>query len=104
MSDPWRVGRRVPVNVYVGDTIAGQFQTATLARVAVEAVNVQAELEAQLADALALLAPFVRHNQVWMDEGPDDVACSACAWVTYGHLRRARAALARASASGTKGE
>jgi hypothetical protein len=51
MSEPWRVGRKVPVNVYVGDVIAGQFQTAILARVAVEAVNARAELEAQPADA-----------------------------------------------------
>ena len=60
MSKPWRVGRRVPVNVYVGDTIAGQFQTETWARVAVEAVNARADLERQLADARASLKRISR--------------------------------------------
>ena len=35
----WRVGRKVPKNVYVGDEIAGQFQSEEWARQAVDAVN-----------------------------------------------------------------
>jgi hypothetical protein len=63
MTEPWRVGRRVPVNVYVGDTIAGQFQTASWARVAVDAVNAQAELESRLADLEA--AAQGRFREEW---------------------------------------
>jgi hypothetical protein len=50
---PWRVGRKVPVNVYVGNRIAGQFQKEIWSRVAVDAVNARNDLELKLAEALA---------------------------------------------------
>lgn len=49
MGEPvlWRVGRRVPKNVYRGDEIAGQFQREEWAHQAVEALN---RLETQIAE------------------------------------------------------
>lgn len=38
---PWRVGRQVPKNVYVGNEIAGQFQRQEWAMRAVTSVNAQ---------------------------------------------------------------
>jgi hypothetical protein len=61
MSDYWRVGRRVPKNVYCNEEIAGQFQCEEWAR--------------QAADALNSRLP----EHAW-----DDVPCSMCSFPAMG--------------------
>ncbi|MHC2016365.1 hypothetical protein [Methylobacterium sp. CM6247] len=53
----------------------------------------------------AALAPFVTHYQPWMDDWADDALCTVFARVTFGDLRRARAAInAPTSPSKSSGE
>jgi hypothetical protein len=68
----WRVGHRVPKNVYVGDEVAGQFQREVWAREAVEAVNKRdttltrrvRELERALSGILWYV-PFRERGEAW---------------------------------------
>lgn len=56
-SIPWRVGRKVPINVYEGDRPVCQCHTALDARLIVKAVNSIKQLQQKIYDAAQLTKP-----------------------------------------------
>lgn len=92
MADKWRVGSKVPVNIYKNDVIAGQCQSPELAAEIVEGMN---RAEQQPSPAINDLAvDWIKRN--YSDEQDEEVY--SFRWLArLGFIAGYQSALARTS-------